>query len=152
MRTASLDDLGSIYAIRRDAILGIPSETGLRERQVWADRRSSAFYADRLAAGMVVIAHAEGDAVGWGSSVGAAITGLYVRAAWSGRGVGRLILARLEEEIVQREHACARLEASPNAVGFYTKLGYAQVGLPDADGAVPMQKRLSTADMLCRAG
>ena len=29
LRTADLDDLGIIYAIRRDAILGVPPETGL---------------------------------------------------------------------------------------------------------------------------
>ena len=151
LRTARLDDLGSIHAIRRDAILGGPAATGLRDRQAWADRRSPAFYADRLAAGTVVLASAEGDDIGWGSSADAWITRLYVRAAWSRRGVGRTILARLETEIVQRGHACARLAASPNAVGFYTKLGYAPVGLPDGEGAVPMQKRLRTADPQSRA-
>ncbi len=152
LRTARLDDLGSIHAIRRDAILGVPPETGLVDRQAWADRRQPEFYADRLAAGCVVIASAEGDAIGWGSSADAWITGLYVRAGWSGRGVGRTLMASLETEIVQRGHACAHLEASPNAVGFYTRLGYAPVGLPDGEGAVLMQKRLSPADPQSMAG
>jgi len=151
LRTASLDDLGIIHAIRRDAILGVPSETGLSDRQTWADRRSPEFYADRLAAGNVVIASSEGDDIGWGSSSDAWITGLYVRSSWSRIGVGRTIMSRLETEIVKRGHACARLESSPNAVGFYTKLGYAPVGLPDGDGAVPMKKRLRTADPKSRA-
>jgi GNAT superfamily N-acetyltransferase len=142
LRTARLDDLSSIHAIRRDAILGVPSEAGLRDRQTWADRRTPEFFADRVVAGQVVIASAEGNDLGWGSSAEAWITGLYVRAAWSRRGVGRTLMARLETEIVQRGHACARLASSPNAVGFYTALGYMPVGLPDADGAVPMEKRL----------
>ena len=151
LRTARLDDLGIIHAIRRDAILGVPSETGLRARQTWADRRSPEFYADRLAAGNVVLASAEGDDIGWGSTADAWITGLYVRASWSRSGVGRTIMSRLETAIVKRGYACARLASSPNAVGFYTKLGYAPVGLPDGDGAVPMKKRLSTADPQSRA-
>ncbi len=146
LRTASLDDLGVIHAIRRDAILGVPSETGLRDRQAWADRRSPEFYAGRLAAGHVVIASSDGDDIGWGSSADEWITGLYVRSSWSRGGVGRTIMSRLETEIVKRGHACARLESSPNAVGFYITLGYAPVGLPDEDGAVPMMKLLRAAD------
>ena len=66
LRTASLDDLGIIHAIRRDAILGVPPETGLRDRQTWADRRSPAFFADRVAAGRVVMASSAGDDIGVG--------------------------------------------------------------------------------------
>ena len=150
LRTAHLDDLGIIHAIRRDAILGVPSETGLSDRQTWADRRSPEFFADRVAAGHVVIASSEGDDIGWGSSADAWITGLYVRSSWSRRGVGHTIMSRLEMEIVQRGHTCARLESSPHAIGFYTKLGYALVGLPDGDGAVPMKKRLRTDETMGR--
>ena len=53
-------------------------------------------------------------------------------------------MARLETEIVKRWHMFARLESSPNTVGFYTKLGYAPVGPPGGDGAIPMKKRLRT--------
>ena len=151
LRTASLNDLGIIHAIRRDAILGVPSETGLSDRQTWADRRSPEFFADRVAVGHVVIASSKGDDIGWGSSADAWITGLYVRTSWSRRGVGRTIMSSLETEIVQRGHTCARLESSPNAVGFYTTLGYAPVGLPDGEGAVPMKKRLRTAAPQSRA-
>jgi hypothetical protein len=57
-------------------------------------------------------------------------------------GVGRAIMSSLEADIVKRGHECATLESSPNAVGFYTKLGYTSVGLPD-EGAVPMKKPLN---------
>jgi hypothetical protein len=79
LRTASLDDLVIIHAIRRDAILGIPSETGLSDRQTWADRRLPEFYADRLAAGNIVIAGSEGDDIGWGSRADEWIIGKSVR-------------------------------------------------------------------------
>src|SRR5688572_30375623 len=123
LRTATLDDLGSIHAIRRDAILGVPSGPRLRDGQAWADQRSPAFYADRLAAGTVVIARSAGTDIGWGSRADASITGLYVRAAWSRTGVGRTIMTSLETEIVKQGYSCASLESSPNAVGFYIKLG-----------------------------
>jgi GNAT superfamily N-acetyltransferase len=151
LRAARLEDLGIIHAIRRDAILGVPSETGWSDRQTWADRRSPEFFADRVAAGHVVIASAEGDDIGWGSSAEAWITGLYVRSSWRRRGVGRTLMSRLETEMVQRGHTCAKLASSPNAIGFYTMLGYAPVGLPDGDGAVPMKKRLRTAVPKSRA-
>jgi ribosomal protein S18 acetylase RimI-like enzyme len=96
-----------------------------------------------VAAGQVVIASWEGDDIGWGSSVEARITGLYVRSSGSGRGAGRLIMARLETEIVKRGYGYARLESSPNAAGFYSSLGYVHVGPPDDDGAVPMEKCLN---------
>ena len=144
--TACLSDLDLIHVIRRDAILGVPAGAGLRDCQAWADSRSPSFYADRLTAGQVVLARVAGEAIGWGSSADAWITGLYVRAAWSRRGIGRTLMARLEMEIAQRGHACVRLAASPNAVDFYTKLGYAPCGLADGEGAVPMTKRLRPAD------
>ena len=144
LRTAGLDDLGIIHAIRRDAILGVPSETDRSDRQTWADMRSADYFAVRVAAGHVVIANSAGGDVGWGSSTEQWITGLYVHPLWSQRGVGRTLMSRLEAEIVKRGHACARLASSPNAVGFYAKLGYVVVGVPDSDGAVPMKKRLST--------
>jgi putative acetyltransferase len=143
LRTASLDDLDIIHAIRRDAILGISSEIDIKELQMWADKRSPAFFADRLAAGHVVIANSEGDDIGWGSSAEDWITGLYVRTSWSGQGVGRRLIAKLEQEIVKRGHVCARLDASTNAVGFYASLGYILGEFLDGDGGVPMEKRFS---------
>jgi GNAT superfamily N-acetyltransferase len=146
LRSAALTDLDSIYAIRRDAILGIPTETDTGDLQAWADQRAPAFYASRLAAGQVVIADLAGEDVGWGSRAEEWITGLYVRTAWGRRGVGRILMAKLESEIGQRGHRYARLTASPNAVGFYMQLGYTSVGPPDEAGAVPMMKRLEPAE------
>ena len=142
LRPACLGDLDLLHAIRRDAILGVAAEMDLRERQTWADRRSPTFFADRVAAGHVVIASVDGDDIGWGSHADAWVTGLYVRPSGSRRGVGRTLMSRLEREIAERGHTCVRLASSPNAVGFYTTLGYGPAGLPDDEGAVPMKKRL----------
>ena len=152
IRRASVDDLGIIHDIRRDAILGIESDRlGIRGCQVWADRRSPDFYAERVAAGEVVLGISREAIVGWGSSSGDCITGIYI-CSLSGRlGVGRTIMSILEADIVNRGYEYARLESSPNAVGFYAKLGYASGGLSKDDDAVPMQKPLRRSEPQPRA-
>ena len=146
IRKASLDDLGFIHDIRRDAILGISDEFGVIERQAWADRRSPEFFAERVAAGDVVLAVSGRSGLGWGSSSGDYISGVYIRSSSGRTGVGRAIMSRLESAIVKRGHESATLDSSPNAVGFYVKLGYAPVEPPDGDGAVPMKKALRVPD------
>jgi hypothetical protein len=59
-------------------------------------------------------------------------------------------MSRLEAQIAQQGHTRARLESSPNAVGFYTRLGYAIVGLSDSEGAVPMEKQLAVSGPMLR--
>ena len=147
IRKARSADLGIIYDIRRDAILGIDSgDFGVIERQAWADRRSPEFFAGRVATGDVVLAVSGSNGLGWGSSSGDYIGGVYVRSSLGRTGVGRAIMSRLESDIVKRGHECATLDSSPNAVGFYIKLGYALVGLPDNAGALPMRKTLRVPD------
>jgi putative acetyltransferase len=147
IRKASSADLGIIHDIRRDAILGIESDDfGVVERHAWADRRSPEFFARRVAAGDVVLAVSGSSGLGWGSSSGNYISGVYVRSSSGRTGVGRAIMSRLEAGIVKRGHEYATLDSSPNAVGFYIKLGYASVGPPDDDGALPMRKALRVPD------
>jgi GNAT superfamily N-acetyltransferase len=135
-------DLAAMHVIRRDAILGVCSGLEPNARQAWADRRAADFYTDRVRAGDVLIASLSGHDVGWGSSEGDQVTAMYVRSSFGRRGVGRALIRALEGAIAMRGHAYARLESSPNAVGFYEKLGYARTGPLLADGALPMRKRL----------
>jgi len=143
IRRARPADLGIIHDIRRDAILGIePDDFGGVERTAWADRRSPEFFAERVAAGEVVLAVSGSRGLGWGSSSGHHISGVYVRSSSGRMGIGRAIVSRLEADIVKRGHEYATLDSSPNAVRFYIELGYASVGPPDGDGALPMRKAL----------
>ena len=142
IRKASSDDLGIIHDIRRDAILGISDDFGVIERQAWADRRSPEFFAERVAAGDVVLAVSGSSGLGWGSSSADYISGVYIRSSSGRTGVGRAIMSRLEADIVKRGHECATLDSSPNAVGFYVTLGYTPAGPLNDDGAVPMRKAL----------
>jgi ribosomal protein S18 acetylase RimI-like enzyme len=146
IRKGSSDDLGIIHDIRRDAILGISDDFGVIERQEWADRRSPKFFAERIAAGDVVLAVSGSSELGWGSSSGNYISGVYIRSSSGRMGVGRAIMSRLESDIMKRGHEYATLESSPNAVGFYVKLGYTPMGSLKDDGAVPMRKALRVLD------
>ena len=147
IRKASSADVGIIHDIRRDAILGIESDDfGIVERHAWADRRSPEFFARRVAAGEVVLAVSGSSGLGWGSSSGNYISGVYVRSSSGRAGVGRALMSRLEADMVKRGHESATLDSSPHAVGFYIKLGYASVGPPDDDGALPMRKVLRVSD------
>ncbi len=145
LRQANLCDLQIIHAIRRDAILGIKSEAlAETDRREWAGSRSQEYFIDRVAAGEVLIAMVEGTAVGWGSTSGEFVTGLYVCPCASLRGIGRSIMSSLESRIMSDGHTSARLESSPNALQFYRRLGYVPVGSPQDDGAIPMKKALET--------
>jgi putative acetyltransferase len=142
LRKALLADLEVMHRVRRDAILGDHRGLEPDARQAWADRRSADFYTERVAAGDVVIASRAGVDVGWGSGTGDQVTALYVRFSCSRLGVGRALMSELEAAIVARGCAWASLDSSPNAVGFYAKLGYVRVGLPKDDGALPMSKHV----------
>jgi ribosomal protein S18 acetylase RimI-like enzyme len=146
IRRGSLDDLVIIHDIRRDAILGISDDFGVIERQAWADSRSPEFFAERIVAGDVVLAVSGNCELGWGSSSGDYISGVYIRSSSGRMGVGRAIMSRLESDIMKRGHEYATLESSPNAVGFYVKLGYTPIGSLNDDSAVPMRKALRVPD------
>jgi hypothetical protein len=71
--------------------------------------------------------------------------GAMERQAWADRRSPEFFaerVSRLESDIVKRGHECAALDSSPNAVGFYVKLGYAPMAPLNDDGAVPMRKAL----------
>jgi len=146
IRKAQPIDLSVMHAIRRDAILEIKSGLDANGRQAWADRRSADFYAGRVAVGDAIIASLADDDIGWGSSTANRITAVYVRSSCGLFGVGRALMSALEDTIQARGHACSTLESSPNALGFYAKLGYAATGVPQADGAVPMARRLRSSE------
>ena len=113
IRKARSDDLGIIHDIRRDAILGISDDLGVIERQAWAERRSPEFFAERVAAGDVVLAVSGGSGLGWGSSSGDYISGVYIRSSSGRTGVGRAIMSRLESDIVKRDTNAQHLTRVP---------------------------------------
>lgn len=64
------------------------------------------------------------------------IENLWVAPAWMGRGVGRRLFTHALESSRRRGFKTLQLEADPNAVGFYEKMGMKLVGkrISDVDG------------------
>ena len=63
-----------------------------------------------------------------------------------GRGVGRLLVARLEEHLGANGFTRIELHARHHAVGFYERIGYACFGEPYEEVGIPhrnMEKTLS---------
>ena len=72
---------------------------------------------------------------------GAKVNGLYVDSSVSRSGVGSSLMAYAELTIQTQGKVAVHLDASPNAVSFYARLGYEVAGAPKPDNSVPMVKR-----------
>jgi GNAT superfamily N-acetyltransferase len=53
---------------------------------------------------------------------------LWVSPAWIGTGVGRLLFEHTMGKAASRGAACVKIEADPNAEGFYLRMGARRVG------------------------
>ena len=67
---------------------------------------------------------------------GATLRQMAIRPGLEGRGFGRLLVARGEQELVESGIRDVRLSARLSAVGFYARLGYV------ADGGLFIEKTL----------
>jgi ribosomal protein S18 acetylase RimI-like enzyme len=146
LRRATLGDKEAIHAVRLAAIRGVRSPNlTLDALEEWTSARSVEHWTDRLLSGQVLVAVWSDALVGWGSSSGSVVTGVYVDPTFGGRGVGRTLLQGLERDILDRGFHTASLGASPNAVAFYVAMGYVPMGPVGPDGELPMQRTLSVA-------
>ena len=80
-------------------------------------------------------------AIGWVEVDQDRVAALYVSPLSSRQGVGSKLLSLAEEAIRSAGHAAARLEASPNALGFYLRRGYVRAGSQMSDGSYPLTKK-----------
>src|SRR5262245_9717692 len=144
---AGAADEEALAQIRRTAILAlaVPAMSA-EEAQNWAARPA----ADRVARAIrdhhVWIA-VDGAALGWVEVDQDRVAALYVSPACSRRGVGSALLMRAEASIQKSGYAMAHLESSRNALDFYLRRGYVHRGTPDGDGAYPLSKDLTVADL-----
>ena len=147
IRRAEAADEEALASIRRRAILALAVPAMSREQaERWATRGA----ADRVARAMRehdVWVAVEGAAIGWVEVDRDRIAALYVSPSCSRRGVGSALLAHGETSIQSSGYAIARLESSQNALDFYLRRGYVRRGPPHADGAYPLSKDLTAADL-----
>ena len=145
LRRAANTDLQVVHQIRREAILGIAPEClSQAATEEWAEMRTPEYFAPRVADNAIWLAvDEEGTPIAWGASVGNRVEGIYVRPEFGRTGIGRNLMEKLEEDIRTRGHGDVRLAASLNAVGFYSKLGYATVRTSKDNLTIPMTKDLA---------
>ena len=141
---AEATDEDALVRIRRSAILALAVPALSREQaERWATRAG----AERVARAMRdhdVWVAVDGAAIGWVEVDRDRVAALYVSPSCCRRGVGSVLLARAETSIRNSGYAMARLESSLNALDFYLRRGYVRSGPPDAEGAYPLRKDLTT--------
>ena len=120
-------DLLEIAAIHRESISAhCRGEYTDVQVEAWVGNLGPEFYARVLREGCVIVAEIAETIVGFASVRlrEGLVEAVYVRPGWTGRGVGRALLDRIED--IARQHGLLALElcSSLNAVGFYLGLGY----------------------------
>ena len=143
-RRAEASDAQALAAIRREAILtlAVPAlsiaEAKTWARQVAADRFRRAIHEHEV---WVVVADT---VIGWVEIDRDHIAALYVAPLYARRGVGSALLAHAEAVIQRSGYKTVHLDASQNALAFYLRRAYRQVGPPGVAGAYPLYKALTT--------
>ena len=96
---------------------------------------------------IVVAMEPAGQIIGFGSIVPAnsELRAVYVAGAYGGQGVGRALLARLEELALEAGQAELRMDASINAVPFYEATGF--ISLERGEHPMPSGNRMACVRM-----
>ena len=140
IRSAIASDAHRLLAIRWDAIISLVDDFGhVAER--WANSASPDRATLAIKHNTVWVAESESMVVGWIEVKGAKVNGLYVDSSVSRSGVGSSLMAYAELTIQTQGKVAVHLDASPNAVSFYARLGYEVAGTPKPNNSVPMVKR-----------
>lgn len=127
IRSAVPDDFIAIDEIHATAIRRLArGHYDADEIEAWSRGGDRERFVERLDSSDVVVAEVEGEPVGFGrlDPERPEIVAVYVHPERGRRGVGRRLVAALEERARDRGRDEIELDASLNAVGFYVRLGY----------------------------
>jgi putative acetyltransferase len=127
-RPAVAGDAQTLHEIHVAAVRGLCASSYSAEViEGWLWGRSAAMYAEPIARGGMHIAESDGHAVGFCEGVPGEVVAVYVIPEAARQGVGRRLLAKALERASVGQ-ASVRLTATLNAVGFYERFGFVQVG------------------------
>lgn len=92
----------------------------------WVGLKSPAEYKNLPTSRIIVVAEQQSEIVGFGmiNLDKATIEGLYLKPGWSDKGVGRLLLEKLESIATQNKIDALKANSTLNAVDFYHHMGY----------------------------
>jgi GNAT superfamily N-acetyltransferase len=138
LRDARPEDCAAILEVLHSAIQGVPAEFYPQHmRDAWDPNPASPEFIERLKgrlggeAGIALVAETgAGEIAGYGfvKLPDAELHSVYVAAHHSRRGIGRLLLLRLEERAKAAGLAGLHLHAAINAERFYLAHGYVSEG------------------------
>lgn len=149
IRPATADDVPQLSALHRRSIRALcGSDYSPGQIDAWTQIITDDAYAKLLAMPAVVAlvdaSQEEILGIGVATPAGGLVNAIYVDPTHARRGVGRALLSALEDELRVRGVTEVRLNATINAVGFYTAAGYRDDG--DAVNELPSGVKLP-----CRA-
>jgi putative acetyltransferase len=143
LRPAEEADIHDLASVRHNAIVKLAVSAMSESRAIgWADSGDERRVARAIDEHEVWVAVDGKRCVGWVEIAGDRIEGLYVCPDLAQQGIGSSLMQYAEKRIGSAGFGTARLDASPNAEGFYRRRGY-EAKPPASDAGLPMRKRLA---------
>jgi putative acetyltransferase len=126
IRAAGPGDAPFIQQVHEESIRGLgPGAYSRAEVESWVAGLEPTFYVFAMThAGAVFLLAEEKRTVGFCSHAADEVKGLYVRPAWTRRGIGSALLTRAEAAIFASGRGRVRVSASLSGLGFYLARGY----------------------------
>jgi GNAT superfamily N-acetyltransferase len=94
----------------------------------WLAQRSATGYQPGIASGAIFVAELQSLVVGFGEAIPGEILAVFVDPAYAGKGIGSALLKRAIAVACAGYAGPLRLASTLNAVGFYERFGFSQVG------------------------
>jgi putative acetyltransferase len=130
VRRATPDDSEQILRLHVDSIRRVCAASYTPEQiDTWTRSKRAENYTRGMAGGeSMFVAEADRRLLGFAAARDGIVMGLFVSADHQRRGVGRALLAALEDEARQRHIPELHSESTINAVDFYTSRGFRRIG------------------------
>lgn len=131
IRTANKNNVEDIERIHRDSILQLcKTHYSAEQLTAWTATLKPAKYITLLSTHRMFVAEDDGELFGFAifDPNAGIINATYVKSQSVGHGVGRALLTATEADAVANGLSQINLNATLNAVGFYTRLGYENCG------------------------
>jgi putative acetyltransferase len=129
-RQATEADIAAMWALRTRAVITNCATHYSKEIiQKWAPAGVPKTYPRLIETGCAIVAE-DGDVLlGYGivDLASAEVEAMFVDPQWGGRGIGRQLMATLEEMALARAFTQLHVTASLNAVAFYQAFGFVRV-------------------------
>jgi len=129
IRPAVAGDAEAVFQVTRDSVAGLAT-THYTPAQIagWMGDRTPATYREACAGGRIRVAEQDGRVVGFVDAVPGEITRLFLLPGAAGLGLGRRLMEEGLAMAREGHDGPLRIEATLNAVAFYKRFGFREVG------------------------